>query len=63
MVWSKKMRGPTKYASTIPCCVGLLSSFLMLANAADLHVKVAPGFNATDIQHLGVVTPLFTCIG
>jgi hypothetical protein len=31
----------------------------VLANAADLH-EVAPGFNATNIQHLGVVTLLFT---
>jgi hypothetical protein len=54
----KKMLGSAKFATTITCCVGLLSS-IVLANAADLH-EVAPGFNATNIQHLGVVTLLFT---
>lgn len=38
----------------------LASLFFRMANAADIHVKVAPGHDATALAPLGTVTPLFT---
>lgn len=37
-----------------------LIASLFSANAAIVHVKVAPGFDASVLQKLGTVTPLFT---
>ena len=46
--------------STTTCIFFLLLLFSSTGNAADIHVKVAPGYTSTDIQDLGAVTPLFT---
>ena len=46
--------------STTTCIFFLLLLFSSTGNAADIHVKVAPGYTSADIQDLGAVTPLFT---
>ena len=53
--------GAARRSTSTTTCVFLLASlFFRMANAADIHVKVAPGQDATALEPLGTVTPLFT---